>query len=81
MSTFAVPRESSSDVDERLETLVTGACRFAAAHDDVRSVVVITNQRPSYQELMRLRVQADSYGLSLSMLATGGVALRRRRPS
>jgi hypothetical protein len=47
----------------------------------VRAIFVITNERPSFHALMRYRAKAGSRGLTLTMLGTGGVVVRRHTGS
>lgn len=56
--------------------LVQASCRLAGRRD-VTSVHVIATQRPTYDELLRIRADADARGVDLTVDASG-LSFRRR---
>ncbi|MGH2535044.1 MAG: hypothetical protein ACRDJW_22510 [Thermomicrobiales bacterium] len=67
-----------SEQMDQLDRAVDAACRLTA-FGEVRAVHVVTERRPSYEELRRYRTRAEANGLALTVLGSGGVVLRSRR--
>ncbi|HET8524628.1 MAG TPA: hypothetical protein VFL82_15455 [Thermomicrobiales bacterium] len=81
MNRIALRPDARQTDKDQFDMLVASACLVAEQSDDVRSIFVITNERPSYQALMRYRAQADACGLTVTMLGSGGVVVRRQDQS
>jgi hypothetical protein len=63
---------------DQLDRLIVAACHLVASRDGVTAVYLETCRHPTYDELLRYRMQADANGLTMTLLDHGRVALRAR---
>ncbi len=73
--------ENRANETQRLVQTVVAACRIIRTNDEVGAVHLILNRRPTYQELVRVRECAALRNITLTVMGSGGVVLRRRVPS
>lgn len=69
--------EQTNQIDH-LEWVVATACRLAASGEEIKAFHIVTNWRPTYQELLRYRTRAEANGFTMTVLGAGGLVLRCR---
>lgn len=62
--------------DRHIESLVAAACRLVESGMGVRSVCVVTNGRPTYDELRCYQAWAQQQHVRLSVSGNGDIKVR-----
>ena len=74
MSVMEVAARHASEHD--IEGLVAAACRLVGSDNEVRSVRVLTPNRPTYDELWCYREWAHDQHVRLHVDGNGGITMR-----